>query len=100
MQGVHRFKTDQSFGESVIQHWTNTDDPKVLTASWKPFATEYLQNKLYVTDAGIQTVLNELASSDAAAKSADPKMYYDNSLLKGLDDSGFFASLGIPAGLN
>ncbi len=99
-QGVHRFKTDQSFGESVIQHWTNTDDPNILTASWKPFATEYLQNKLYVTDAGIQTVLNELSSTDPAAKSANPKMYYDNSLLKGLDDSGFFGSLGIPAGVN
>jgi NitT/TauT family transport system substrate-binding protein len=99
-QGVHRFKTDQSFGESVIQHWTNADDPNILTASWKPFATEYLQNKLYVTDAGIQTVLDELASSDPTAKSADPKTYYDNSLLKTLDDSAFFASLGIPAGVN
>ena len=96
-QGVHRFKTDQSFGESVIQHWTNTDDPNILTASWKPFAAEYLQNKLYVTDTGIQTVLDELAGSDPAAKGADPKAYYDNSLLKSLDDSGFFASIGIPA---
>jgi len=100
VQGVHRFKTDQSFGESVIQHWTNTDDPNILTASWKPFATEYLQNRLYVTDAGIQTVLDELANSDPTAKGADPKTYYDNSLLKTLDDSGFFASLGIPAGIN
>lgn len=100
VQGVHRFKTDQSFGEGVIQRWTHTDDPSVLTASWKPFAAEYLQNKLYVTDAGIQTVLDELASSDPAAKSADPKMYYDNSLLKSLDDSGFFASAGIPSGVN
>ncbi len=100
VQGVHRFKTDQTFGESVIQHWTNTEDPTILTASWKPFATEYLQNKLYVTDAGIQTVLDELASSDPSAKSADPKSYYDNSLLQSLDQSGFFTSLGIPSGVN
>lgn len=99
-QGVHRFKTDQSFGESVIARWTNTDDPPVLSASWKPFATEYLQNKLYVTDAGIKTVLDELSTTDPSAKEADPKTFYDNSLLQSLDTSGFFTSLGIPAGVN
>lgn len=100
VQGVHRFKTDQSFGESVIAHWTNTDDAAIVTASWKPFAAGYLQNKLYVTDAGIQTVLDELAPTDPSATSADPKTFYDNSLLQSLDSSGFFSSLGIPAGVN
>jgi NitT/TauT family transport system substrate-binding protein len=100
VQGVHRFKTDQSFGESVIARWTNTDDPAIVTASWKPFASQYLQNKLYVTDAGIQTVLDELAAVDPTAKTADPQTFYDNSLLQSLDSSGFFTSLGIPAGVN
>jgi NitT/TauT family transport system substrate-binding protein len=97
VQGVHRFKTDQSFGEGVISKWTNVDDPAIVTASWKPYATKYLQNKLYVTDAGIQTVLGELSASDSTAQSADPKSFYDNSLLQSLDASGFFASLGIAA---
>ena len=99
VQGVHRFKTDQGFGESVIAHWTNTDDPAVLTASWKPFATNYLQNKLYVTDAGIKTVLDELSTTDPTIKDTDPKTFYDNSLLQSLESSGFFTSIGIPAGV-
>jgi ABC-type nitrate/sulfonate/bicarbonate transport system substrate-binding protein len=97
VQGVHRFKTDQSFGEGVIETWTNTSDPKIVTASWKPFAAAYLQDKLYVTDAGIQTVLDELAATDPAARTADPKAFYDNSILQSLETSGFFSSLGIPA---
>ena len=76
VQGVHRFKTDRTFGESVVAKWTNVDDPTIITASWTPYAIRYLQNKLYVSDAGIQTVLNELSASDATAKGANPKTYY------------------------
>lgn len=97
VEGVHRFKTDQSFGEAVIQHWTQVDDPAVLTASWQPFATEYLQDHLYVTDGAIQTVLGEIAETDPSAQSAAPSQFYDNTILNNLETSGFFASIGIPS---
>lgn len=97
IEGVHRFKTDEDFGKGVIAHWTQNNDPNVLQATWSPFAQSYLQDRPFITDAAIQTVLGEIASStpDSGAASADPKSFYDMSLLNELDQQGFFSSLGI-----
>jgi NitT/TauT family transport system substrate-binding protein len=89
IEAAHRFKTDAEFGKSTIQKYTKVDDPEILQVTWEPFANEYLRDRPFPTDAGMQTVLDELSGSVEKARTASPRDFYDDSVLKKLDQSGF-----------
>jgi hypothetical protein len=89
IEAVHRFKTDPEFGKSIIQTFTKVDDKDILQLTWEPFAAKYLRHRPYSTDAGMQTVLDELAGSVDQARTASPRDFYDDALVKKLDQSGF-----------
>ena len=89
IEAAHRFKTDPEFGKSTIQKFTKVDDNDILQVTWEPFAAEYLRDRPFPTDAGMQTVLDELGGSVEKARTASPRDFYDDSMLKELDQSGF-----------
>jgi ABC-type nitrate/sulfonate/bicarbonate transport system substrate-binding protein len=89
IEGAHRFKTDPEFGKSTIQKFTKVDDAQILQVTWEPFAAEYLRDRPFPTDAGMQTVLDELSGSVDKARTASPRDFYDDSVLKKLDQNGF-----------
>jgi NitT/TauT family transport system substrate-binding protein len=93
VEGAHRFKTDADFGKSTIAKRANVDDPEILQETWEPFASEYLRDRPFPTDAGMQTVLDELAPTLEKAKTASPRDFYDDTLLKKLYQSGFFRTV-------
>jgi NitT/TauT family transport system substrate-binding protein len=93
VEAAHRFKTDAEFGKSTIQKFTKVNDPEVLQVTWEPFATEYLRDRPFPTDPGMQTVLDELSGTVEKARTASPRDFYDDSLLKKLDQSGFLRTL-------
>jgi NitT/TauT family transport system substrate-binding protein len=93
IEGAHRFKTDADFGKATIAQRTRVDDPEILHATWQPFATVYLRDRPFPTDAGMQTVLDELAPTVEKAKTASPRDFYDDTLLKKLDQSGFLRTV-------
>ncbi len=47
----------------------------------------------YSSPAGIKTVLENLAKDNPKAKGTDPSSFTDPSILKSLEDSGFFKSV-------
>jgi ABC-type nitrate/sulfonate/bicarbonate transport system substrate-binding protein len=93
IEGAHRFKTDADFGKATIAQRTKVEDPEILHATWQPFATQYVRDRPFPTDAGMQTVLDELAPTVDKAKTASPRDFYDDTLLKKLEQSGFFRTV-------
>jgi NitT/TauT family transport system substrate-binding protein len=93
IEGAHRFKTDAEFGKSTIQKFTKVDDPDVLQVTWEPFANEYLRDRPFPTDPGMQTVLDELGGTVEKARTASPRDFYDDSMLKQFEQNGFFRSV-------
>ncbi|HYY87917.1 MAG TPA: hypothetical protein VFA49_03910, partial [Chloroflexota bacterium] len=93
IESAHRFKTDPEFGKATISKYTKVDDPDILQTTWDPFANEYLRDRPYPTDAGMQTVLDELAGTVEKARTAQPRQFYDDSILKTLDESGFLRTV-------
>ena len=93
VEGVHRFKTDQAFGKMVVQKRGNLTDQATIDETWRVFGTGYLKEPPFPTDAGIQTVLDELAPTNPKAQGASPSSFYDDSVLNKLQDSGFIKSV-------
>jgi NitT/TauT family transport system substrate-binding protein len=93
IEAAHRFKTDAEFGKSTIQKFTKVDDPEVLQVTWEPFANEYLRDRPFPTDPGMQTVLDELGGTVEKARTASPRDFYDDSMLKSFEQTGFFRTV-------
>jgi NitT/TauT family transport system substrate-binding protein len=86
-QGIHRFKTDEAFTESVIARYLKTEDRELLQANWQTFGP--LLSDVPAADLpAMQAVLDEMNVTDH--KAAD---FVDQTIVKELQDSGFFASL-------
>ncbi len=93
IEGMHRFKTDAEFGKKVTADRTKLTDSAQVEETWRLFATKYLKEPPYLTDAGLKTVLDELVPNNAKAKDATSSSFYDNSYLKRLEDGGFLKSV-------
>lgn len=84
IDAIRRFKSDRAFAESVMGKYLQTTDPDVLTASWDAYAPSFADVP-YPSLPGIQQILDE---SDT--KGFKPEDFVDSSLVKELEDSGFF----------
>src|SRR5579884_1627106 len=93
LAGIHRMKTDKQFAIQVSSHYTHMADPDILDKSWERFAQQSIPRVPYITDAAIETVLKERASTDSTAATTKPSQFYDNRFLKEAEDSGFVARL-------
>ncbi len=82
------FYKDKEFSKKVIGKYTRTEDPGLLEKTYA-YQARYFQRVPVTTDAGIQTVLNELAARIPKAREAKPSDFYDNSLVQELVAEGF-----------
>ena len=94
IEGLHKFKTDKTFGMAVITNYAKLDDPAVAEDTWQTFLP-YLLDKPFPTDGGVKTVLGELSASVPKAADANPKDFYDDSIVRKLETQGFYTQLGI-----
>lgn len=93
IEGEHRFRTDAEFGKQVVAQRTKLQDAAQVEETWRLFATRYLQEPPFPTDAAMRTVLDELGQSQPKALTATPGTFYDDSFLKKLESSGFIKSI-------
>ncbi len=93
LEGEHRFRTDAAFGKKVIADRTKLTDNAQVEETYTLFAKTYLKEPPFVTEAAIQSVLDDIGTTNPKAKGADPKSFIDTSWLKRLDDSGFIKGL-------
>ena len=89
-RGVSRFRTDKAFGTQALGKYLKIDDQSVLDDTWEQFS-KYLELPPYVK--GLDTVIQEAAVTNAAAKNLKPDDIFDPRFVKQLDDSGFFKNL-------
>jgi ABC-type nitrate/sulfonate/bicarbonate transport system substrate-binding protein len=91
-EGQHRLRTDKDFSAKVLSKYTKTTDPEILAELYRIYGVRYTGQQIpYVRPEGIEEILKGIDTKEARqAKSAD---FIDNSLLKEVEQTGFFRKL-------
>lgn len=92
-EAIHVYKREKDSSLKILSKYLKTDDREALDETYREVALKTLPEKPYPTLAGVQTILNELASRNPKAKSMRPEEFVDSSFVKKLDDEGFFERL-------
>jgi NitT/TauT family transport system substrate-binding protein len=94
-EGVVLSKRDSALAKKAIGKFAKVDDNKILDASYDAYAP-YIETNLAVRDQVIRAELGYLDPKEfPQAKNANPREFFDNSLVENLDRSGFFATIGL-----
>ncbi len=86
VQAIARLRQDPAFGYAVLGQYLKISDPEIIEDVYR----SYLPKRVPLVVAEyIPTVLESIAERDPAAIGADPRRFYDNSLVEELQASGF-----------
>lgn len=91
-EGIQRMIADKPFAKKVIQKYTRDQDEEIIETTYQ-YALDYIARPPYPTREGIAETLKQ--SIHPKAKGANPDDFVDMSLVKGLEDSGFFKQIGL-----
>ena len=95
IEGIAFFKKNRKESIDVLARKLRTapSQTKYLERSHALYSSGYFENTPYPSLKGVNTVLEFLAKDNPKARTADPRSFIDNSLVKELDDSGFIKKL-------
>ena len=82
LDGLKRAIEDEDFARKIDTKYTKISDPKILAENYQQ-GLRVWNKDMTVDPAAIRVVLEE--SPDPKAKSADPKRFYDNSLIEAVN---------------
>src|SRR5437773_7678040 len=82
LDGLKRAIDDEDFAKKIESKYTKISDPKILAENYAQ-GLRVWNKDMTVDPAAIRLVLED--SSDPKAKSADPKKFYDNSLIESVN---------------
>jgi NitT/TauT family transport system substrate-binding protein len=91
-EGIQQTIRNKSFAKKVIQKYTRDTDDEILEATYQ-YALDYVVRPPYPTREGIMETLKQ--SNHPKAKAANPDDFVDSSLIKSLEDAGFFQQTGL-----
>lgn len=86
-EAIHRIKTDEAGTKAIMAKYLKTSDPAVLAASWQA-DQDYMEDVPAPSLPGFQEILNERKITGHK-----PEDFVDQSLVRDLDQQGFFSSL-------
>ncbi|MEX0802317.1 MAG: ABC transporter substrate-binding protein [Candidatus Binatia bacterium] len=91
-QGLNRLRADKEFSMKVLSKYTKAADPETLGALYQTYGVRYTGDRIpYVRAEGVDEILKRIPGKQAReAKAGD---FFDNSLLKDLEKSGWFKTL-------
>lgn len=91
-EGQYRLRNDKEFSMKALSKYTKTADPEVLAELYQIYGVRYTGQQIpYVRLEGVEEILKGIDSKEARqARAAD---FVDNSLLKEVEQSGFFRKL-------
>jgi ABC-type nitrate/sulfonate/bicarbonate transport system substrate-binding protein len=91
-QGMHRLRTDKDFSMKVLAKYTRVRDPEILSELYQVYGVRHTGDPVsYVRPEGVERILKTIDSKEAReAKAGD---FIDNTLLKEIEQSGFFGKL-------
>jgi NitT/TauT family transport system substrate-binding protein len=92
-RGLHRLRTDKEFSMKVLSKYTKVTDPETLGQLHQTYGVRYSGDPIpYVRPEGVEEILKKIAGKEA--REAKPEKFIDNTLLKELEQSGWFKSWG------
>jgi ABC-type nitrate/sulfonate/bicarbonate transport system substrate-binding protein len=92
-QGLHRLRTDKEFSMKVLSKYTKVNDAETLAQLHQTYGVRYSGDRIpYVRAEGVEEILKKIPGKEA--REAKASSFIDNSLLKELDQSGWFKGLG------
>jgi len=91
-EGIQRMLADKPATKRAIQKYTRDNDDEILETTYQ-YAVDYVVRPPYPTRAGILEGLKQ--STHPKAKTANPDDFVDTSLVKSLEESGFFQQIGM-----
>jgi len=95
LEGIAYFKQNKKESLEIVRKKLriNLDQERNLERSYELLATKYYEPMAYPSLRGVETVLGLLEKDNPLAKSADPKSFVDDSLLREIEQSGFLKTL-------
>lgn len=92
-QGLQRLRTDKEFSMKVLSRYTKVTDGETLAQLHQTYGVRYSGDRIpYVRVEGVEEILKRTPGKEAReAKASD---FIDNSLLKELEQSGWFKTPG------
>ena len=93
-EGMHRFKTDRDFGKMVIAKRMRMSDEEIIGATYEYYATDKVTQRIpYISMEALKYLLEQTAKTIPAAAQVKLQDIADMSIVKKLDDSGFYTAL-------
>ncbi|HLI26552.1 MAG TPA: ABC transporter substrate-binding protein [Chloroflexota bacterium] len=92
LEGIKLYLTDDAAARAALAKYTRTDDPALLDETIA-YYRRIVERRPYPTLAGLQTVLDEVASHDPRARAVRPEDLVNTEPLAELERSGFLAAL-------
>jgi len=95
IEGIAFFNNNRNESIEVLAKKLRTapSQTKYLERSHALYSSGYFENTPYVSLRGVNTLLEFLGKDNPKARTADPRSFIDNSLVKELDDAGFIKKL-------
>jgi len=95
VEGIAYFKKNRKESIDVLARKLRTApaQTKYLERSHALYTSGYFENAPYVSLKGVTTLLDFYSKDNPRARGANPQSFFDNSLVKELDDSGFIKKL-------
>jgi len=91
-RGLHRLRNDKEFSMKVLAKYTRVRDAEILGELYQVYGVRHTGDPIsYVRSEGIERILKSIDSKEA--REAKPGDFIDNSLLKEIEQSGFFTKL-------
>jgi NitT/TauT family transport system substrate-binding protein len=91
-RALHRYKTDQAMAVKAMGHYLQLDDQSVLEDTWKQY-TPIFDDVPYVSERGVQNVIDTVAQTMPEAVGATPERFLDSSYVRQLEEGGFYKTL-------
>jgi NitT/TauT family transport system substrate-binding protein len=88
-EGVQLLKANKAVGIRAIQKYARIKDPDILEATYGE-ARSYIETVPYATKKGLETIISELASTEAKGKQAKPDDFLDTRFVSQLEKEGFY----------
>jgi NitT/TauT family transport system substrate-binding protein len=92
VEATNRYKRDRAFGIKVLERHLRISDADTLNAAYDYYAPK-IATIPYVNLKGMKFLLDTTAESNPKAGSIKPEEIGDNTLLKGIEASGFLKSV-------
>ncbi|MCL5960807.1 MAG: ABC transporter substrate-binding protein [Chloroflexi bacterium] len=93
VEGIALARNNEKVAKKIIGIYTKTEDQEIIDDTYNEWVTKVIQPAPYPNASSLQDAIDEIARSDARAKSYKAEQFIDARFIKELEDSGFIKSL-------